>query len=191
MAIWSTTCNCCGERYFFLNVLKQPELEGHDFTSAELVFHSKQPVGGRTLQFAYDFAAATGFPVHNIPTGNRLGWSDTSRAGLRRVSYSTPIPRGQGAIRRTSASGEEEGDSSASDRLLPQRGNETRRTVGVRDESKRKARDEDGLARVKGRPRRRLDRSTIMGRLLSYDDEVLEGSTTVPDTEEGSEEVEV
>lgn len=191
MAIWATKCDCCGERFCFLAVFKYPELEGHQFSSAKLVLHSQQPVGRGTLQFAHDFTSSTGIPVHSVPTGAGLGWSDTSRTRLHRIQLPAATERSEATYFPEGTPGGEEGESTTSDSILREAGNEVGRALEIWRAARRAARAEERPARAQKRPRRRLDRSTIVGRVLSYDDEILQGGGSVPDSQEGSEEVEV
>ena len=94
MAIWTTKCDCCGERFCFLAVFKYrnsraPVLERESGAS------SQQPVGRGTLQFAHDFTASTGIPVHSVPTGAGIGWSDTSRTRLHRIQLPAATERSE------------------------------------------------------------------------------------------------
>ena len=59
------------------------------------MLHSQQPVGRGTLQFAHDFTASTGIPVHSVPTGAGIGWSDTSRTRLHRIQLPAATERSE------------------------------------------------------------------------------------------------
>ena len=66
-------------------------------------------------------------------------------------------------------------ESTTSDSILREAGNEVGRALEIWRAARRAARAEERPARAQKRPRRRLDRSTIVGRVLSYDDEILQG----------------
>ena len=121
-------CDCCGERFCFLAVFKYPELEGHQFSSAKLVLHSQQPVGRGTLQFAHDFTKH-GIPVHSVPTGAGLGWSDTSRTRLHRIQLPAATERSEATYFPEGTPGGEEGESTTSDSILREAGNEVGRAL--------------------------------------------------------------
>ena len=139
------------------------------------MLHSQQPVGRGTLQFAHDFTSSTGIPVHSVPTGAGLGWSDTSRTRLHRIQLPAATERSEATYFPEGTPGGEEGESTTSDSILREAGNEVGRALEIWRAARRAARAEERPARAQKRPRRRLDRSTIVGRVLSYDDEILQG----------------
>ena len=141
----------------------------------EIGASSQQPVGRGTLQFAHDFTASTGIPVHSVPTGAGIGWSDTSRTRLHRIQLPAATERSEATYFPEGTPGSEAGNSTAGDQLLREAGNEIGRAMALWRAARREARAEERPARAQKRPRRRLDRSTIVGRVLSYDDEILQG----------------
>ena len=73
------------------------------------MLHSQQPVGRGTLQFAHDFTSSTGIPVHSVPTGAGLGWSDTSRTRLHRIQLPAATERSEATYFPEGTPGGEEG----------------------------------------------------------------------------------
>ena len=93
------------------------------------MLHSQQPVGRGTLQFAHDFTSSTGIPVHSVPTGAGLGWSDTSRTRLHRIQLPAATERSEATYFPEGTPGGEEGESTTSDSILREAGNEVGRAL--------------------------------------------------------------
>ena len=108
MAIWATNATAAESDSASSQSLSTGT-RGHQFSSAKLVLHSQQPVGRGTLQFAHDFTSSTGIPVHSVPTGAGLGWSDTSRTRLHRIQLPAATERSEATYFPEGTPGGEEG----------------------------------------------------------------------------------
>ena len=103
---------------------------------------------------------------------------------IHRIQLPAATERSEATYFPEGTPGSEERESTTSDSLLREAGNEVGRALEIWRAARRAARAEERPARAQKRPRRRLDRSTIVGRVLSHDDEILQGGGSVPDSQE-------
>ena len=174
MAIWATKCDCCGERFCFLAVFKYPELEGTSSRARNWCFTLNNPSAEELYNLHTILPQAREFRFIVFQLEQGLDGATPHVQGYIEFNCQLRLNAAKRLISQR-AHLEVRRESTTSDSILREAGNEVGRALEIWRAARRAARAEERPARAQKRPRRRLDRSTIVGRVLSYDDEILQG----------------
>ena len=128
MAIWATNVTAAESDSASSQSLSTRNSRGTSSRARNWCFTLNNP-SAEELYNLHDFTSSTGIPVHSVPTGAGLGWSDTSRTRLHRIQLPAATERSEATYFPEGTPGGEEGESTTSDSILREAGNEVGRAL--------------------------------------------------------------